>query len=66
MPMPTATMSYSDAERLAERLTRQGASHAVAEHVAVMQAECAVASRLIKALLRQTHPSDVFLRPPEA
>jgi hypothetical protein len=41
-------MTYSDAERLAERLARRGASHTVGERVAAMQAEAAVASRLIR------------------
>jgi hypothetical protein len=63
MPVPTTTMTYSDAERLAERLARQGASHTVAEHVAAMQAEAAAASRLIRAMLRQVHSSDVFALP---
>jgi hypothetical protein len=30
-----------------------------------MQAEAAVASRLIRAMLRQVHSSDVFTLPPE-
>jgi hypothetical protein len=64
MPSNT-TMTYGDAERLADRLARQGASQALIEHVAAMQAEAAVASRLIRAMLRQVHSSDVFILPPE-
>lgn len=65
MPMPTTTMTMGDAARLADRLTRQAASQTLAEQIAIMQSECTIAARLIRALLRHVNPSDVFTLPPE-
>ena len=65
-PMPLATMTHTAAQELAKRLTRRGtASPSLAETVAVMETECRMASRLIRAMLRQSHSSDVWQLPPE-
>ncbi len=64
MPAPTTTMTAGDAERLADRLTRQAASETLAEQIDLMQAESMIAARLIRALLRHVSSSDVFTLPP--
>jgi hypothetical protein len=66
MPMPLATMTHAAARALATRLGRRGTEMKLAEEVAVLETEARTAGRLIKALLRQPHESDVFQLPPEA
>jgi hypothetical protein len=64
--MPLATMTHGDAQELAKRLDRRGTEMKLAEQIAVMETECRQAARLIRAMLRQVHSSDVFQLPPEA
>ncbi len=66
MPMPLATMTVPDAQALANRLAQRGTEVKLAEQIAVLETECRMASRLIRAMLRQVHSSDVFQLPPEA
>jgi hypothetical protein len=65
MPMPLATMTHADAKALADRLLRRGTETKLAEQIAVMETECRMAGRLIRAMLQQTHHSDVWQLPPE-
>jgi hypothetical protein len=65
MPMPLVTMTVSDVHTLADRLARRGTEATLAEQIAVLETECRMASRLIRAMLRQVHSSDVFQLPPE-
>jgi hypothetical protein len=58
-------MTAGDAARLADRLAHHGASQSFAEQIALVQSECVVASRLIRAMLRHVNNSDVFTLPPE-
>jgi hypothetical protein len=60
------TMTTADAKALAGRLARRGTEVKLAEQIAVLETEARMAGRLIKALLRQVHDSDVFQLPPEA
>jgi len=66
MPIPLATMTHADARALATRLGRRGTETKLAEQVAVLETEARTAGRLIMAMLRQTHHTDVFQLPPEA
>jgi hypothetical protein len=58
-------MTHGDARELAKRLGRRGTEMKLAEQIAVMETECRQAARLIQAMLRQTHSSDVWQLPPE-
>jgi hypothetical protein len=60
MPAPTQTMRTADVQRLADRLTSAGTTRNFVEQVTEMQAECRLAARVIKTLLRHVNPSDVF------
>ena len=60
MPAPTQTMRAADVQRLADRLRSTGTTRKFVEQVAEMQAECRLAARVIKTLLRHVNPSDVF------
>jgi hypothetical protein len=62
---PTEFMSTKEAVALADSLSRYGGKHALAARLAAMEAQCRKASRLIRAVLRQVHSSDVFRLPPE-
>ena len=53
MPMPLATMTVPDAQDLAKRLDRRGTEVTLAVQIAVLETECRMASRLIRAMLRQ-------------
>jgi hypothetical protein len=64
MPAPITTMSVRHASLLAERLASRGMP-TLAEQVALLEVECQLAARLIRAMLRQVHSSDVFRLPPE-
>jgi hypothetical protein len=54
------TFTYSDAVALAERLTRRNGGHSLTGAVAVLETDAATAARLIRAMLRQVHSSDIF------
>jgi hypothetical protein len=60
MPAPTTIMRAADVQRLADRLRSTGTTRDFVEQVAEMQAECRLAARVIKTLLRHVNPSDVF------
>ena len=57
-------MTTREATTLAENLASYSGKHSVATRVASMETQCRKASRLIRAMLRQVHSSDVF-QPPE-
>ena len=65
-------MSTKEAAALADRLAAHGRSATaqqltlIAEQMAALEIECRKASRLIRAMMRQVHSSDVFHLPPEA
>jgi hypothetical protein len=62
---PTDFMTTREAATLAENLASYSGKHSVATRVASMETQCRKASRLIRAMLRQVHSSDVFQLPPE-
>jgi hypothetical protein len=61
-----AFMTTREATKLADELSRYGGQHSMATRLATMESHCRKASRLIRAMLRQVHSSDVFQLPPEA
>jgi hypothetical protein len=66
-PNATDFMTTREAEKLAENLASYGDNgRSVATRVASMERHCKQASRLIRAMMRQVHSSDVFKLPPEA
>jgi hypothetical protein len=65
MPMPLVTMTTADAKALADRLGRRGVERTLAQDIAALETECRMAGRLIRALLRQVHSSDVFQLSPD-
>jgi hypothetical protein len=66
MPESPTYMTTREASTLADNLSRYGGEQSVATRIALMEAQCRQASRLIRAMLRQVHSSDVFELPPEA
>jgi hypothetical protein len=62
---PTEFMSAKEAATLADNLAHYGGKHSLATRLATVEAQCRKASRLIRAMLRQVHSSDVFQLPPE-
>jgi hypothetical protein len=62
---PSEFMSAKEAAALAETLSQYGGKHSLATRLGSMESKCRKASRLIRAMLRQTHSSDVFRLPPE-
>jgi hypothetical protein len=62
---PTTYMTAKEAALLADELSQYGGKHAAAARVAMMERQCRRASRLIRAMLRQAHSSDVWQLPPE-
>jgi hypothetical protein len=67
IPQPLVTMTHDDATVLAKRLGDRGkASPSLAETIAVMETECRMAGRLIRAMLRQSNHGDIWQLPPEA
>ena len=62
---PTTYMTAKEAAILADKLSECGGKHAVAARVATMERQCRQAARLIRAMLRQVHSSDVWQLPPE-
>ncbi len=63
---PNEYMTTREATTLADHLAQYGGSHSLATRLATMETQCRKASRLIRAMLRQVHSSDVFQLPPEA
>jgi hypothetical protein len=62
---PTEFMTAREAAALAGNLAGYRGEHAVAARVASLESQARRASRLIRAMLRQVHSSDVFRLPPE-
>jgi hypothetical protein len=61
----SAWITTREARILADKLAQHSDKHSIVVHVAQMEVQCRQASRLIRAMLRQVHSSDVFLLPPE-
>jgi hypothetical protein len=64
------TINVRTVRELAARLNDRGTSPAIAQQLAElqlteMQEECRLAGRVIVAMLRQVHSSDVFVLPPD-
>jgi hypothetical protein len=57
--------STREATQLADKLSRYSGKNSAATRIAIMEVQCRQASRLIRAMLRQVHSSDVFRLPPE-
>jgi hypothetical protein len=62
---PTEFMTTREATKLADNLAGHGGRLSMAQRVATMERHCKQASRLIRAMLRQVHSSDIFQLPPE-
>jgi hypothetical protein len=62
---PTEFMSAKEAVAPADSLSRYGGKLSLATRLAAMESQCRKASRLIRAMLRQVHSSDMFRLPPE-
>jgi hypothetical protein len=62
---PTTYMTTREATTLADTLSLYGGKQSVATRLAMMETQCRLAARLIRAMLRQVHSSDVFALPPE-
>jgi hypothetical protein len=62
---PITELSHPEAAELAAALAAPGPAQRVFGELAQMEHRCRLAGRLIAALLRQTHGSDVFRLPPE-
>jgi hypothetical protein len=62
---PTEFMTTREAAALAENLAGFRGRHSVATRVAALERHGRQASRLIRAMLRQVHSSDVFQLPAE-
>jgi hypothetical protein len=62
---PTEYMSAKEAATLADDLSHYGGRHSLASRLDSMERKCRKASRLIRAMLRQVHSSDVFRLSPE-
>jgi hypothetical protein len=58
-------MTTKEATALAEKLAQVGGKYSLSMRLATMESQCRQASRLIRAMLRQVHSSDVFRLPPE-
>jgi hypothetical protein len=63
---PTEFMTAKEAATLANNLAQHGGKLSLATRLATMETQCRKASRLIRAMLRKVHSSDVFRLPPEA
>lgn len=62
---PIEFMTTREATKLADHLAQHGGRLSVAQRVETMERQCRQASRLIRAMLRQVHSSDMFRLPPE-
>jgi hypothetical protein len=56
---PAEFMSAKEAAALADGLSRHGGKHSLATRLAAMETQSRKVSRLIRAMLRQVHSSDV-------
>jgi hypothetical protein len=57
---PTRTMTSAELQKLADRLISSGNTRNLVEQIAELQAECRLAARVIRTLLRHVSPTDVF------
>jgi hypothetical protein len=62
---PTTYMTAKEAVILADKLSQCGGKRSMATRIATMERQCRQAARLIRAMLRQVHSSDVWQLPPE-
>jgi hypothetical protein len=58
-------MTAREAMTLADDLSRFGGKQSVVTRIATMEMQCRQAARLIRAMMRQVHSSDVFPLHPE-
>ena len=58
-------LDYRQVGKLADDLAQLGGRLSVSQRVATMERQCKLASRLIRAMLRQVNPSDNWRLPPE-
>jgi hypothetical protein len=58
-------MTTAEASTLADNLLQYGGKQSLVTRIARMETQCRQAARLIRAMLRQVHSSDVFTLPPE-
>jgi hypothetical protein len=58
-------MTTREAAALADNLSQFSGQRSVATRIATMEMQCRQAARLIRAIMRQVHSSDVFQLPPE-
>jgi hypothetical protein len=65
MPQSPTYMTTAEANLLADNLSRYGGEQSLATRIAMMETQCRQAARLIRAMLRQVHHSDVFQLPSE-
>jgi hypothetical protein len=65
MPESTTHMSAKEAAVLADDLSRYGGPQSVTSHIGTMETQCRLASRLIRAMMRQVNSSDIWRLPPE-
>jgi hypothetical protein len=66
VPEPSSEyMTGRQASELAEQLSQFGGKNSLTTRLATMETLCRKASRLIKAMRRQSQDSDVFGLPPE-
>jgi hypothetical protein len=61
----SAWMTTREASTLADNLFRCGGEYSIATRIATMERQCRQAARLIRAMLRQVHSSDMFQLPPD-
>lgn len=62
---PVTQLSHAEAAELAAELARPGPAMRIFGEAAQMENRARLAARLIQAMLRQSHSSDVFQLPPE-
>jgi hypothetical protein len=58
-------LDYRQAAKLADDLAQHGERLSVSQRVATMERQCRLASRLIRAMLRQVNSSDNWKLPDE-
>jgi hypothetical protein len=58
-------MTAREASTLADNLMLCGGERSLASRIGMMEAQCRQAARLIRAMLRQVHSSDMWRLPPD-
>lgn len=64
-PTDDMWMTTREANQPADNLSRYGGKHSMAQRLATRETQCRLAARLIRAMLRQVHSSDVLRLPLE-